>query len=123
MVKVRSAMQWVGAAGSACLMVAMLGTRIGWLAAIGVPVCAFLIVYWLTTPLRIGEDEVVVRPHLRSRRIPRSEIVATDAIKTQGWPSVWQLRLHLADGSTVMIDRVAQFRDGGAVDRARGLLA
>jgi hypothetical protein len=117
-------MQWLGAGGAVLLGIVVLaipGSVV--LDGIAVAISAVLVVYWSTTPLRIADDEVVVRPHLRSRRILRSDIVGTDAIKTQGWPSWFQLRLRLADGSTVMVDRVAQRRDGGAVDRARLLLA
>jgi hypothetical protein len=124
MVKVRSWLQWLGASGALILAVVVVvipGALV--LDLVAIALGALLVVYWLTTPLLVGPDEVVARPHLRSRRIPRDEIVATESIKTQGWPSWFQLRLRLADGSTVMVDRVAQVRDGGAVDRARTLLS
>ena len=123
MVKVRSSMQWWGAVGSVLLGVVALVVAPP---AIGIAVLAAsvaLVVFWLTTPLLVGDDEVVVRPRVRSRRLDRSDIVAVEVVKTQGWPSWQQLRLRLADGTVVDVERVTQRRDGGAVDRARELLS
>ena len=123
MVKVRSSMQWWGAVGSIVLGVLALVVAPP---AIGIAVFAAavaLVVFWLTTPLLVGEDEVVVRPRVQARHLGREEIVAVEVVKTQSWPSWQQLRLRLADGSVIDVERVAQRREGGAVDRARQVLA
>ena len=75
------------------------------------------------TPLEIGASEVVIRRSFRAREIPRSDIVATETGETGPWPRWTYLVLRLADGSTVDLERLSQLRDGGAVDRARALLA
>lgn len=114
--KVRSGVQWVGAAASA---LAGVGALAALPPAVGVLVAAVfvaLVAVWLSTPLRVEGEDVVVRPWVGARRIPRSDIVAVDVVPIQ-W-SFSALRLRLADGSTVLLDRLTQLRPGGAADRA-----
>ena len=123
MVKVRSGVQWVGAAGSACLALAAVGIGLNALGAVVLVGSLVLIAFWLRTPLEVGDDEILVRRFFGTRRLPRSEVVGADTMPVSGWPAWRQLRLRLADGSFIDVERVAQVRTGGAVDRAREVLA
>lgn len=88
-------------------------------------ISGFLVVSSVRTPLEVGGDEVVVRSEIRTRRLPRCEVIGTTLASDRfDWPlNLTHLVLQMADGSEVTVDRLLQLRDGGAVDRARRLLA
>ena len=125
MITLRSSMQWAGAvSGLGLVVVGVVGLAGGGgpldvgIVALGVATVAF----WLRPAIVIGPDEVLVRPLVASRRIARRDVVAADALPIQGWPRWQQLVLRLADGDLVVVHRLAQRGDGGAVDQARELL-